>query len=216
MGWLQLIWKFLFSSHFNYFQPAKEITVKLESHWSWLEKLIKKMRIILRQVHWFLNNVWKCNDSNINSDLGDELDYSAMPQDAKPHHDKTRLLWLRSPYPHSRKFFIDSKRFIVDCDTECLIQAYKLEIWPGYFTTIRFNGEKYLMEVEIVHKIMRQDTALSVMHRIRRNDPQNFWVNIYLVSLLYNIFTHFYGRTLAKLSWKGRSWWPSTTKRRIG
>ena len=82
--------------------------------------------------------------------------------------------------------FIDSKRVsvITISNIFCIIQNYNLEIWPGYFTTIRFNGDKYLLEVDIGHKVVRQDTALSVMHRIRRNDPQNFWVSINLFSLL--------------------------------
>ena len=57
------------------------------------------------------------------------------------------------------------------------LQQHKLSIWPGYLTTIHLHNNDYLLGVEIVHKVLRQDSALNVMERIRRESRTgDFWV----------------------------------------
>lgn len=69
------------------------------------------------------------------------------------------------------------KRDYYDSEARIPIPKHNVEIWPGYLTTIRYHENGYLLGVEIVHRIMRQDTALKVMQQIHRNDPSTFYVN---------------------------------------
>ena len=48
-------------------------------------------------------------------------------------------------------------------------QSHYLSIWPGYLTTIRHHEDGFLLGVEIIHKVLRRDSALDVMNRIRQS-----------------------------------------------
>lgn len=43
-------------------------------------------------------------------------------------------------------------------------------MWPGYLTTIRHHEDGFLLGVEIIHKVLRRDTALDVMDRLRQSN----------------------------------------------
>ena len=43
-----------------------------------------------------------------------------------------------------------------------------MKIWPGYLTSIRQHEEQLLLGVEIIFKVLRGDTALDVMAKIRQ------------------------------------------------
>lgn len=43
----------------------------------------------------------------------------------------------------------------------------RLEIWPGYITSIRQHEEDILVCTEISHKIMRNETVLQILSRIK-------------------------------------------------
>ena len=51
---------------------------------------------------------------------------------------------------------------------------WQISIWPGYRTTIRQHEQELLLGCEIVHKLLRTDSALStiqqVMHRYGANE----------------------------------------------
>jgi aubergine-like protein len=49
-----------------------------------------------------------------------------------------------------------------------IIQQHYLTIWPGYLTSVRHHEESFLLGVEIIHKVLRRDTAMDVMNRIRQ------------------------------------------------
>lgn len=40
---------------------------------------------------------------------------------------------------------------------------------PGYFTTVHHHEDDYLLGVEIIHKVLRRETALDVMVQARQN-----------------------------------------------
>ncbi|CAH2076435.1 unnamed protein product, partial [Iphiclides podalirius] len=44
------------------------------------------------------------------------------------------------------------------------IPEYKLQIWPGYKTTINQYEDKILMVTEIAHKVLRMDTVLQMLN----------------------------------------------------
>ena len=47
------------------------------------------------------------------------------------------------------------------------VPSLRLEIWPGYITSIRQHEEDILVCAEISHKIMRDETVHQVLNRIR-------------------------------------------------
>lgn len=57
-------------------------------------------------------------------------------------------------------FFLDQKR----------IPSLKVEIWPGYITSIRQHEQDILLCAEITHKIMRVETVYDVLNRIRKEE----------------------------------------------
>ncbi|CAG9802484.1 unnamed protein product [Chironomus riparius] len=55
-----------------------------------------------------------------------------------------------------------------DPEARIMLNDYKLELWPGYVTSIRTHEDKILLCCEISHKVLRQETALDVFHRCRQ------------------------------------------------
>nr|XP_050862637.1 piwi-like protein Siwi isoform X3 [Vespula vulgaris]XP_050862638.1 piwi-like protein Siwi isoform X3 [Vespula vulgaris] len=56
-----------------------------------------------------------------------------------------------------------------DAETKVVVAQYKLELWPGYFTSIRQHERDILMCAEITHKVMRQDTLLDIWRSCQEN-----------------------------------------------
>ena len=54
-------------------------------------------------------------------------------------------------------------------------------------TTIRRHEQEYLLNVEIIHKYLRNDTALNVIDRIRRTYHQYSQTNEQFKVLLINL-----------------------------
>lgn len=67
------------------------------------------------------------------------------------------------------------KRDFFDKNAAQEIPSHNLNIWPGYLTTIKHHEEKFLLCVEVIHKVLRRDTALDVLGNVRNNsnDFQN-------------------------------------------
>ncbi|XP_014605290.1 PREDICTED: protein aubergine-like isoform X2 [Polistes canadensis] len=53
-------------------------------------------------------------------------------------------------------------RNFYDAHSKIDISQFKLELWPGYFTSIREHERNILMCAEITHKVMRQETLLDI------------------------------------------------------
>ncbi|XP_046643892.1 piwi-like protein Siwi [Daphnia pulicaria] len=60
------------------------------------------------------------------------------------------------------------KRDYYDPAAATEIPQHFLNIWPGYVTTIRHHEEGFLLGVEIIHRVLRRDSALDVMQKIRQ------------------------------------------------
>ncbi|KAK4016032.1 hypothetical protein OUZ56_030995 [Daphnia magna] len=58
------------------------------------------------------------------------------------------------------------------------VVGYPITIWPGYLTAIQHHEKEYLLNVEIVHKFLRRDTALDVMDKIRRDTRDDLQARI--------------------------------------
>ena len=75
--------------------------------------------------------------------------------------------------------------------------AHKLELWPGYMTSIRQHENNILMCSEINHKIMRQETALELLTACAHRDGSMYKVSVTSLLLvvaglfIYQIFIAF-------------------------
>ncbi|XP_011305104.1 protein aubergine-like [Fopius arisanus] len=61
-----------------------------------------------------------------------------------------------------------------DANSKIEIKEYKLELWPGYITSIRQHESDILMCVEINHKVMRQETLLHILERVKTENPYDY------------------------------------------
>lgn len=62
-----------------------------------------------------------------------------------------------------------------DC-LQVLIKDHRLELWPGYKTSIRQHEKDILMCVEVTHKVLRDKTASDVLNDCYRQNSQYFKV----------------------------------------
>lgn len=65
-------------------------------------------------------------------------------------------------------------RYYYDPSARIKLDEHQLEVWPGYVTSIRQHENELLLCAEITHKVMRQDTAYSLLERCCTSDSSNF------------------------------------------
>jgi len=58
------------------------------------------------------------------------------------------------------------------------VPAHKLELWPGYVTSIRQHETNILLCCGINHKIMRQETALELLSACAHGDAKTYRVSV--------------------------------------
>ena len=66
------------------------------------------------------------------------------------------------------------RRDYYDPKAAIILKQHKLELWPGYVTSIRQHEEKILLCCEISHKILCTDTVLQQtgdVHQKTRGGP---------------------------------------------
>ena len=66
---------------------------------------------------------------------------------------------------------------------------------PGYFTTVHHHEDGYLLGVDIIHKLLRKDTAMDVMDKVRRNSVGDFKANIRVALEGQVVITHYNNKT---------------------
>ncbi|XP_054007565.1 piwi-like protein Siwi isoform X1 [Hylaeus anthracinus] len=65
-----------------------------------------------------------------------------------------------------------------DARSKVEVQEFRLELWPGYLTSIRQHEDHILMCAEITHKVMRQQTLLDILndcYQQNRNEYKNLY-----------------------------------------
>lgn len=60
------------------------------------------------------------------------------------------------------------RRDYFDSRAAIKLNEYKIELWPGYVTSIRIHENKILLCCEISHKVLRQQTAYDVLNDCRK------------------------------------------------
>ncbi|KAJ1526745.1 hypothetical protein ONE63_008324 [Megalurothrips usitatus] len=61
-----------------------------------------------------------------------------------------------------------------DAKARVEVPAFRLELWPGYKTSIRQHESNILMCVEITHKVMRMETVLNILQDCYQRSPNNY------------------------------------------
>ncbi len=61
-------------------------------------------------------------------------------------------------------------------DSKAAKTVENVEVWPGFNSTINIYQEKVLLNMDITYKVFRQDTALSVINKLRQtySNPNEF------------------------------------------
>lgn len=65
-------------------------------------------------------------------------------------------------------------REFYDSEARVNVSEWKMELWPGYKTSIRQHEKSILMSAEVTHKIMRNENVLSVLDECLRMDQTNY------------------------------------------
>ncbi|XP_057321204.1 piwi-like protein Siwi isoform X2 [Microplitis mediator] len=84
-----------------------------------------------------------------------------------PHYPQFFNLISRKGLEYLRLQLVGRNYF--DANARVEIPEYRFQLWPGYQTSIRQHERDVLMGCEITHKVMRQETILDIMNRIRNN-----------------------------------------------
>lgn len=73
--------------------------------------------------------------------------------------------------------------------------AHRIQIWPGYATSIRQHEVDILLNAEILHKVMRMETVYDILKDTRREDPNNFMNNFKKKVLGATVLTDYNNKT---------------------
>ena len=52
--------------------------------------------------------------------------------------------------------------------------CFRLELWPGYVTSVRYYDGGLLLVTDVSHRTLRTDTVLDVMYEMYQKYPRNF------------------------------------------
>ncbi|KAL1117937.1 hypothetical protein AAG570_004251, partial [Ranatra chinensis] len=86
-------------------------------------------------------------------------------------------------------------RNFFDAKSKIEIREYKMELWPGYLTSIRQHEDSILMCAEITHKVMRRETVFDLLNEcVARNRGE--WKNIFQQAIIGTVvLTEYNNRT---------------------
>ncbi|KAK9512948.1 hypothetical protein O3M35_001250 [Rhynocoris fuscipes] len=74
-----------------------------------------------------------------------------------------------------------------DASARVEVREYKMELWPGYLTSIRQHESSILMCAEITHKVMRRDTALDLIHDMKTRHRNADWKTAFTNAIIGSI-----------------------------
>ena len=69
---------------------------------------------------------------------------------------------------------VQVRRDFFDPKAKKELKQYKLEVWPGYVTTINQMEQNLMLSVKVEHKVLRQDTVLDQIGVIVAKNRDNF------------------------------------------
>nr|AGH30330.1 piwi [Nilaparvata lugens] len=81
-----------------------------------------------------------------------------------------------------------------DPKAKITIPEFSLELWPGYLTSMRQHEHSFLLCVEIIHKVLRQDTAYDLLRLAMQRDSRNYQ-DIFRNEMIGQVVLTSYGNT---------------------
>jgi len=90
-----------------------------------------------------------------------------------------------------------------DPNAKIALTQFKLELWPGYETSIRQHEQGILLCCDVSHKILRTDTVLERMEEVLKKDRANFRSSCEKLLLGQIIMTRYNSKTyrIDDISW---------------
>ena len=90
-----------------------------------------------------------------------------------------------------------------DPGAKIALTQFKLELWPGYETSIRQHEQGILLCCDVSHKILRTDTVLEQMEEVLNKDRANFRTSSEKLLLGQIIMTRYNAKTyrIDDISW---------------
>jgi len=88
------------------------------------------------------------------------------------HYMRFFNIVLRDVMKHMNLKLVGRNYF--DPEAKVVMNKYKLELWPGYETSIRQHEDDILLCCEVTHKVLRTDTVLEQIEEISKRDRANF------------------------------------------
>jgi len=76
-----------------------------------------------------------------------------------------------------KRQLINIKNNYYDPSKKIMMQQSGFEVWPGYSTTINCFGSSMLIGVNLMHRVLRTDTALDLLYKLKQkysSNPQDF------------------------------------------
>ena len=89
--------------------------------------------------------------------------------------------------------FEELGRHFYDRHAAVSMPHHRLELWPGYITTLRNYEHNLMLCVEVTHKVLRLDNCLSVISHYRRDRNQRQIVGDELIGSI--VMTHYNRKT---------------------
>lgn len=68
-------------------------------------------------------------------------------------------------------------RNMYDAGNKVKLDSFRIELWPGYITSIRQHEQDILVCAEVSHKVMRQETIYEILRNCRQDDQTNWQDN---------------------------------------
>lgn len=72
---------------------------------------------------------------------------------------------------------------------------FKIELWPGFTTSIRYHEQDILLNCDVAHKVMRMDTVYDLLQETLRADRANFQNNFKQKALGLTVLTNYANKT---------------------
>lgn len=95
-----------------------------------------------------------------------ELTAELIPQDAQC----TTFLNVTNRRVQELLGLVQIGRHFFDRSKSKTIPAHQMEVWPGYNTAIRRYEESLLLNIDVVHKLLRRESVLDFMKRCMSSD----------------------------------------------
>ncbi|XP_031633322.1 protein piwi-like isoform X2 [Contarinia nasturtii] len=86
-------------------------------------------------------------------------------------------------------------RNFYDAASKIPLNQFKIELWPGFATSIRKHEQDILLNCDVAHKVMRMDTAYDMLQELVRTDRGGYQNNFKQKALGLTVLTAYNNKT---------------------